>query len=228
MRRQDGKSGICREVLETESRQELQGDSRILKQIRQGIKGKSSKSEEMETEDFEKKQEFLDDDADRYNDRARSYKGVVLNGNGGQQERGREKREYQGKAVTVGKRKVLVTGAPEGITIVLTIKRREQELLGIPEEGHTAYPVLPSPAFLADLQKTQEEIPKVKLGIMSKDMDGDSALMLPEAHQYVADGSGLEMELTEDCIVSDGEVEMDIKMQESGEADDLGMENSQA
>ncbi|KAF2568804.1 hypothetical protein F2Q68_00025131 [Brassica cretica] len=37
-----------------------------------------------------------------FEDRARSYKGVVINGNGGQQDRGREKREYQGK----GKRKM--------------------------------------------------------------------------------------------------------------------------
>ncbi|KAG5416589.1 hypothetical protein IGI04_004156 [Brassica rapa subsp. trilocularis] len=39
----------------------------------------------------------MDDAEYGLNDRARSYKGVVINGNGGQQDRGREKREYQGK-----------------------------------------------------------------------------------------------------------------------------------
>ncbi|CAN6860194.1 unnamed protein product [Brassica oleracea] len=45
----------------------------------------------------EKTVEIRDDAECGLNDRARSYKGVVINGNGGQQDRGREKREYQGK-----------------------------------------------------------------------------------------------------------------------------------
>ncbi|WZY86397.1 uncharacterized protein LOC106428731 [Brassica napus] len=45
----------------------------------------------------EKAVEIRDDAECGLNDRARSYKGVVINGNGGQQDRGREKREYQGK-----------------------------------------------------------------------------------------------------------------------------------
>ncbi|KAL0837002.1 hypothetical protein Bca101_088892 [Brassica carinata] len=41
--------------------------------------------------------EIRDEPEGGFEDRARSYKGVVINGNGGQQDRGREKREYQGK-----------------------------------------------------------------------------------------------------------------------------------
>ncbi|KAF3560088.1 hypothetical protein F2Q69_00012450 [Brassica cretica] len=41
--------------------------------------------------------EIRDEPEAGFDDRARSYKGVVINGNGGQQDRGREKREHQGK-----------------------------------------------------------------------------------------------------------------------------------
>lgn len=49
------------------------------------------------TKSSDKPKEIRDEDEGHYDDRARSYKGVVINGNGGQQDRGREKREYQGK-----------------------------------------------------------------------------------------------------------------------------------
>ncbi|XP_048590805.1 uncharacterized protein LOC106361508 [Brassica napus] len=45
----------------------------------------------------DKPKEIRDEDESHYDDKARSYKGVVINGNGGQQDRVREKREYQGK-----------------------------------------------------------------------------------------------------------------------------------
>ncbi|XP_013596613.1 PREDICTED: uncharacterized protein LOC106304768 [Brassica oleracea var. oleracea] len=41
--------------------------------------------------------EIRDDSEGVFDDRARSYKGVVINGNGGQQDQRREKRKYQGK-----------------------------------------------------------------------------------------------------------------------------------
>ncbi|KAF2581794.1 hypothetical protein F2Q68_00005546 [Brassica cretica] len=52
-------------------------------------------AELMETQGDQSK--IRDEDEGHYDDRARSYKGVVINGDGGQQDRGREKREYQGK-----------------------------------------------------------------------------------------------------------------------------------
>ncbi|KAH0942398.1 hypothetical protein HID58_002035 [Brassica napus] len=77
--RYEGKSGICRRDWGGQSRSD-----------RRGLVGESSRyGKRIGLSDFLKPKSFLIE--------ARSYKGVVINGNGGQQDRVREKREYQGK-----------------------------------------------------------------------------------------------------------------------------------
>ncbi|KAF3514988.1 hypothetical protein F2Q69_00007814 [Brassica cretica] len=84
------------------------------------------------------------EDEGHYDDRARSYKGVVINGDGGQQDRGREKREYQGK----GKGKMFEEGDSKWvkaadrehkltttIIVVAIVVRRKVPVIGTIEES---------------------------------------------------------------------------------------------
>ncbi|KAF8080960.1 hypothetical protein N665_0912s0003 [Sinapis alba] len=165
----------------------------------------------------DKAAEKREDSEGRLEDRARSYKGVILHGNIGQHGRGREKREYQGKGKgklmeednlrNRGSRRELSrfkesrAKSPEGSsnarevqTSVQENQREEGEIGSMvksqQEEEKAQAQTSPSPSFLVELSETQAS-PVFVPAIPINDFLGS------EVHQVVPTEVRLSMALVE-------------------------------